>query len=268
MKLLFLVSLGSSVSPAPTNTPKPSVFSPSLLSDLEGLSLSNVSSAIQVSVHVCVCDVCVLETHRLPFPASVCVGSQSFLSLWYWLYSRAAYEMVKWASLPCGTFLLQTPTIDLFCLVIFIASQDGTTALTVSCTSYSLSFSPSLSFALPHPWTLFLCLISWVHPLRFSPPLSLSPLSPPPLSPSISLCQMLRPLCLHVVYIWWLTFPSVTAPFSPQYVSDSACLCILYRVSPWEENVQTILSAVAVSILCHTAGSHVALLFEDFTSED
>ncbi|KAM6903069.1 AP-3 complex subunit beta-1 [Xenentodon cancila] len=36
-------------SPAPTNAPKPSVFSSSLLSDLEGLSLSNVSSAVQVT---------------------------------------------------------------------------------------------------------------------------------------------------------------------------------------------------------------------------
>ncbi|XP_030598702.1 AP-3 complex subunit beta-1 isoform X2 [Archocentrus centrarchus] len=36
-------------SPAPTNSPKPSVFSQSLLSDLEGLSLSNVSSTIQVT---------------------------------------------------------------------------------------------------------------------------------------------------------------------------------------------------------------------------
>uniref|UniRef100_A0A3Q0SED8 Adaptor related protein complex 3 subunit beta 1 n=1 Tax=Amphilophus citrinellus TaxID=61819 RepID=A0A3Q0SED8_AMPCI len=53
-----LFSLGSSVSPAPTNSPKPSVFSQSLLSDLEGLSLSNVSSTIQVSTRVCVC-VCV-----------------------------------------------------------------------------------------------------------------------------------------------------------------------------------------------------------------
>ncbi|KAM7392480.1 hypothetical protein PAMA_007547 [Pampus argenteus] len=36
-------------SPAPTNTPKPSVLSSSLLSDLEGLSLSNISSAVQVT---------------------------------------------------------------------------------------------------------------------------------------------------------------------------------------------------------------------------
>ncbi|XP_047426105.1 AP-3 complex subunit beta-1 isoform X2 [Mugil cephalus] len=36
-------------SPAPTNAPKPSVYSPSLLSDLEGLSLSGVSSAMQVT---------------------------------------------------------------------------------------------------------------------------------------------------------------------------------------------------------------------------
>lgn len=86
--------------------------------------------------------------------------------------------MVKWASLPCGTYLPQTPTIDLFCLLIFIASQDSTTALPVSCISYSLSFSPSLSFALPHPWTLFLCLIyKSTHSLSL--PLSPSYLSPP-----------------------------------------------------------------------------------------
>uniref|UniRef100_A0A3Q1FAB1 AP-3 complex subunit beta n=1 Tax=Acanthochromis polyacanthus TaxID=80966 RepID=A0A3Q1FAB1_9TELE len=36
-------------SPAPTNTPQSSVFSPSLLSDLEGLSLSGVSSTVQVT---------------------------------------------------------------------------------------------------------------------------------------------------------------------------------------------------------------------------
>ncbi|KAF3849277.1 hypothetical protein F7725_015774 [Dissostichus mawsoni] len=36
-------------SPAPTNAPKSSVFSSSLLSDLEGLSLSNISSTIQVT---------------------------------------------------------------------------------------------------------------------------------------------------------------------------------------------------------------------------
>uniref|UniRef100_A0A8C6KTQ3 Adaptor related protein complex 3 subunit beta 1 n=1 Tax=Nothobranchius furzeri TaxID=105023 RepID=A0A8C6KTQ3_NOTFU len=58
IKILFWLFL---VSPAPMNAPKPSVFSPSLLSDLEGLSLSNVSSAMQVSElykRVCVC-VCV-----------------------------------------------------------------------------------------------------------------------------------------------------------------------------------------------------------------
>ncbi|XP_041826100.1 AP-3 complex subunit beta-1 isoform X2 [Melanotaenia boesemani] len=36
-------------SPAPTNPPKSSIFSPSLLSDLEGLSLSNVSSTMPVN---------------------------------------------------------------------------------------------------------------------------------------------------------------------------------------------------------------------------
>lgn len=119
-----------------------------------------------------------LETHRMTFPPSMCVESQLFLSVWHWQNSRAVYEMVKWASLPRGTFLLQTPTIDLFCLLIFIASQDGTTALPVSCISYSLSFSPWLSFALPHPWTLFLCLI-YKSTHSVSLPLSLSYLSPP-----------------------------------------------------------------------------------------
>lgn len=36
-------------SPAPTNAPKPSMLSQSLLSDLEGLSLSNISSTVQVT---------------------------------------------------------------------------------------------------------------------------------------------------------------------------------------------------------------------------
>ncbi|XP_006804829.1 AP-3 complex subunit beta-1, partial [Neolamprologus brichardi] len=36
-------------SPAPTNAPKPSVLSQSLLSDLEGLSLSNITSTVQVT---------------------------------------------------------------------------------------------------------------------------------------------------------------------------------------------------------------------------
>lgn len=166
-------------------------------------------------------------------------------------------------SLPCATFLLQTPTIDLFCLLIFIASQRGTTALPVSCISYSLSFSPSPSFARPHPWTLFL------RPSISPPAVFLSPLSlSSSLSPSISLCQMLRPLCLGVVYIWWLTFPSVTAPFSPRCVSDSARLFILYLVSPpCEEYVQTILPAVAVSVVCLTARSVLTLLFEDVSTE-
>lgn len=79
---LLLFSLRSLVSPAPTNAPKPSVLSQSLLSDLEGLSLSNISSTVQVSVCVCA-RVCmrVLDAHRLTFPPSMCVESQSFLSV-------------------------------------------------------------------------------------------------------------------------------------------------------------------------------------------
>lgn len=59
------------------------------------------------------------------------------------------------------------PSIDLYCLLIFITSQDSTTALPVSCISYSLSSSPWLSFALLHPWTLFLRLI-WKSSLSLS----------------------------------------------------------------------------------------------------
>lgn len=183
----------------------------------------------------CAC-VCIRET-QVGVSSSMCVESQLLLSVWHWQYSRAAYEVLKWASLPCGTFLLQMPTIDLLCLLIFIASQEGTTALPISCIFYSLSFPPWLSFALPHPWTLFLCLIYKSAHASLPPSLALLSLSSS-LSPSISLCQMLRPLCLCVVYIWWLTFPSVTAPFSPQYVSSSARL--VYFVSclvvPREEN--------------------------------
>lgn len=100
--------------------------------------------------------------------------------------SRAASWMVKWASLPCDTFLPQTTSIDLSCLLIFIASQDSTTALRVSCISYSLSSSPLPSFALPHPWTLF---------LRLIPKSTHSVSLPPYLSPSVTFHRSLS----HVV---------------------------------------------------------------------
>lgn len=68
--------------------------------------------------------------------------------------------------LPCGTFLLQTPTIDLFCLLIFIASQDGCTALPVSCISYSLSFSTlAVFFSFSTPLNSISASHLWVHPL-------------------------------------------------------------------------------------------------------
>uniref|UniRef100_A0A8C7LMR3 Adaptor related protein complex 3 subunit beta 1 n=1 Tax=Oncorhynchus kisutch TaxID=8019 RepID=A0A8C7LMR3_ONCKI len=59
-------SLCPVVTPTPVTRPKMSVLSPSLLGDLEGLSLSNISSTIQV----CVCTVCV----GLSIPPSVCVS--------------------------------------------------------------------------------------------------------------------------------------------------------------------------------------------------
>lgn len=179
----------------------------------------------------------------------MCVESQSFLSVWHWQYSRAAYEMVKWASLPCGTFLLQTPTIDLFCLVIFIASQDGPTALVVSCISYSLSFSPSLSFALPHPWSLFLSRL-WVHPLALSRSLSLA-LSLISLlllchPPSLSVrCCVPCVLMLRISDGW--PFP-VWRLLSLLSIWATLHVCVFCILSPsWEGNVQTILCAVAVS---------------------
>lgn len=160
--------------------------------------------------------VCVCVSHRDDISSvKLCVESRLFLCR----SGRAASEMVKWASLPRGTFLPPTATIDLFCLLIFIAGQDGATALPVSCISYSLSLSPSVF----HTLELYFC-VSSISP----PPAFVSP----SLSPSISLCQMLCPSCLRVVYIWWLTFPRVTAPFSPQCASASARLCIFYLVFP------------------------------------
>ena len=60
----------------------------------------------------------------------------------------------------------------------------------------------------------------------------------------------------------------MTALFSLQHVSGSARS--VYFIScrfPREGNVQTILSAVAVSILCFTVRSVEPLLFEDLKSE-
>lgn len=200
----------------------------------------------------------------MTLPPSTCAESRLSASVCRRQSSGAACEMVKWASLPCGTFLPRMPPVDLSCRLIFIASRDRTTAPPVSCISYSLSLSPSPSSALPHPWTLFLRLIYKSTRSLSLPP---SPSLPSSLSPSISPCQVLCPSCLAGVYIWWLTFPSVTAPFSPRCASGSARLCIVYLVSPpGEEDVQTILSAVAVSIWCLRARSAVTLLNEHFKS--
>lgn len=122
-------------------------------------------------------------------------------------------------------------------LLIFIASQRGTTAVPVSCISYSLS-SPPACLLLLHTLELYFCVSSISPPTPLFPrSLTLLSLSSS-LSPSISLCQMLRPLCLCVVYIWWLTFPGVTAPFSPQCVSSSArsVYFVFCLVFPGEEN--------------------------------
>lgn len=203
------------------------VLSSSLLSDLEGLSLSNVSSAMQVSILVCVCI-------RNPQDdiASINVCWESIVPVWLTLTEQQSNIWDGEMSLsPLWNISSSDATYWPF-LPSYIYSQSGqyNCSLPVSCISYSLSFSPSLSFALPHPWTLFLCLIyKSTHSVSL-PPLSLISLLL--LCHLPSLCQMLCPLCLGVVYIWWLTFPSVTAPFSPQYVSGSAFLCIFYLVFP------------------------------------
>lgn len=78
--------LCSSVSPAPVNnTPKSAFVSSSLLSDLEGLSLSNVSPTIQVSAPLCVCN-----TSTPNAISSICVEGPSFHSVWRWQNIRGA----------------------------------------------------------------------------------------------------------------------------------------------------------------------------------
>lgn len=91
-------------------------------------------------------------------------------------------------------------------------------------------FPVSLIVCLPHPGCLLLfrtlelyfCGSSGSPASLFLPLISLSCC----LSPSIAPCQVLCPSCLCVVYIWWVTFLSVTAPFSPRGVSG------VFSVSP------------------------------------
>lgn len=100
-------------------------------------------------------------------------------------------------------------------------------------------FPVSLIVCLPHPGCLLLfhtlelyfCVSSGSPASLFLPLISLSSC----LSPSIAPCQILCPSCLCVVDIWWLTFLSVTAPFSPRGVSSSTCLCIFYLTPPREK---------------------------------
>lgn len=141
---------------------KPPAISSSLLSDLEGLSLSNISTAIQVHAFTCVCS---SNTYDIS-SANVCW--ESIVCVWLKLTGVHGGLWVGEISFsPRGIFLPQMPCIDLYCLLIFITSQDSTTALPVSCISYSLSSSPWLSFALSHLWTLFLRLI-WKSGLSLS----------------------------------------------------------------------------------------------------
>lgn len=112
---LLLFSLRSLVSPAPTNAPKPSVLSQSLLSDLEGLSLSNISSTVQVSVCACV-HACIRCTQAdissinvcwesvVPFcltltvqQSSIWDGEMSLTPLW----NISAPDANYWPFLPC-----------------------------------------------------------------------------------------------------------------------------------------------------------------------
>lgn len=96
-------------------------------------------------------------------------------------------------------------------------------------------FPVSLIVCLPHPGCLLLfrtlelyfCGSSGSPASLFLPLISLSSC----LSPSIAPCQVLCPSCLCVVYIWWVTFLNVTAPFSPRGVSG------VFSVSPppWEK---------------------------------
>lgn len=187
------------VSPTPANS-QPSAISSSLLSDLEGLSLSNISTTMQV---------CVCSRNTYDISSSVCWESIVFV----WPTLTGAQGELKWTSLPRGTFLPKTPSIDLSCLLIFITSQDSATALPVSCISYSLSSSPGC-LLLFGTLELYFCVSSGSPASLFLPLISLSSC----LSPSIAPCQVLCPSCLCVVYIWWVTFLSVTAPFSPRGV--------------------------------------------------
>lgn len=250
-----LLLLHLSVCPAPTNTQKSSVISPSLLSDLEGLSLSNVSSTMQVSVvwsaHT--------RIHTYDISCVPRVDHSPLLTLteeW-----SAVFEMVKWASLPCGTFLPQTPSIDLSCLLIFMASQDCPTALPVSCISYSLSSSPSPPSALPHPWTPFLRLAS-----ESTRSASLPLISPLPVChlPSLSVrCCVPRVSLLCISDVW---------PFSAWRLlslrSVWACcahLCVFYLVSrSLEREMSRPFFLLLLCLFCVRVKSFGTSLLRDF----
>lgn len=186
----------------------------------------------------------------------MCVESQLFLAAWHWQKSAAATEMAKWASLPCGTFLPQTPSIDLSCLLIFIASQDSTTALPVSCISYSLSSSPRLSFCSSTPLNSISASHLEVRPLCFS-----SSYLPPPVChlPSLSVrCCVPRVSVLCVSDGWPFLVWRLLSPLSLWAVLH-VCVFSILSLPSREETVQTILPAVAVSILCLRGWSLVTL---------
>lgn len=126
-------------------------------------------------------------------------------------------------------------------------------------------FPVSLIVCLPHPGCLLLfrtlelyfCGSSGSPASLFLPLISLSSC----LSPSIAPCQVLCPSRLCVVYIWWVTFLSVTAPFSPRGVSS------VFSVSPPPgrncQAVFVVLVVFAVSILCYRSCyySQLAIFF-------
>lgn len=136
------------------------------------------------------------------------------------LDTTAAYVRAKWASLPCGTFLLQTPTIDLFCLSIFIAVQQ---LCPFPVSLYILSFSTIDVFLFFHTLELYFC-VSSISPTALILPSLCHP-------PSLSVRSSVP--CVSMLYIsdgWpFLVWRLLSLE---QYVSSSSHLCVLYLVLP------------------------------------
>lgn len=175
---------------------------------------------------------------------------------WHFLYHRAARvdcssppdtdrtaeRCMRWWNEPFSLvehFCLRRQTIDLFCLLIFIASQDSTTALPVSSISYSLSFSPSPSFRSSTPLNSISASHLRVHPLRLSP----SYLSPPLCHlPSLSVrCCVPRVSALCISDGWPFLVWRLLSLLS-MWAALHVCVFSIMSsfLPPWEENVQTI----------------------------